>query len=225
MKLKLPVIIINFKLYKEATGEGAVKLARICEDVSKKYETDIIVSPEISDIGRVARKVKIPVFAQHIDPIEHGKFTGHVSALSVKKEGAKGTLINHSEMKLELDEIKKCVQLAKKYGLISVVCSDSLSKSVKIAKFNPDFIAFEDPDLIGTGKPISKVEPKKVKEFVKIVSKANPKIVPICGAGISEGEDIKIAIMLGTKGVLLASAFVESRNPRKVLIDMANAIK
>jgi triosephosphate isomerase len=225
MKLKLPVIIINFKLYKETTGKNAVKLAKICESVSKQYGVSIIISPQFSDIYRVAKEVKIPIFSQHIDPIEPGKFTGHVSALSVKAAGATGTLINHSEKKLQIKEIFKCVKLAKKYRLTSVVCSDSLENARKIAKSRPDFIAFEDPELIGTLQSVSKVKPKNVKEFVRIISRSNKNVIPLCGAGVADGKDVSTSLELGTKGVLLATAVAQSRNPRKVLVDMARAIK
>jgi triosephosphate isomerase len=55
------------------------------------------------------------------------------------------------------------------------------------------------------------------------VERINPKLPVLCGAGISTGEDVKKALELGTKGVLLASGVVKAKDPYKVLLDMAKA--
>jgi len=222
--MEIPIIIINFKCYEQATGKKAVELAKVCDSVTKDFKKSIAVSPQFCDIYSVSKEVDIPVLSQHIDPIEPGSHTGHVLPLSVKKAGAVGTLINHSERKLTLDEIKKRVDIAKKYGLISICCSGNLEESKKIAKFDPDFIAYEPPELIGTGIPVSKTKPEVVSNTVKEVKKINPKVKVLCGAGITNGEDVKKAIELGTVGVLLASGVVKSENPRKVLEDMAKSL-
>jgi len=76
---RLPIIIINFKTYEEATGDRASRLARICKSVAMKYGKRIIVSPQFTDIYRIAQEASTytPVFAQHIDD-GIGKFTGSV---------------------------------------------------------------------------------------------------------------------------------------------------
>ena len=45
-------------------------------------------------------------------------------------------------------------------------------------------------------------------------------IIPLCGAGISTREDVKEALKLGTKGVLVASGIVKARNQRKALKEL-----
>lgn len=223
-KMKLPLILINFKCYKEATGKNALKLAKICEKVAKDYEINIAVAPQFTDLHQISREVEIPVFAQHVDAIEYGAYTGHVSPLALKEIGVKGSLINHSEKKLSLKEIKECVEIMKNYNLVSVVCADTQIRGKEIARFFPDFIAYEDPFLIGTGQAISKVKPDSVKNFVEIIKKINPRVKVLCGAGITSGEDVRKALELGTKGVLVASGVVKSKNPKKVLEDFAKSI-
>jgi triosephosphate isomerase len=223
--MKLPIILVNFKCYEEATGERAFKLAKTCEFVSFEYGINISVVPQFADIRTIADEIEIPVFSQHIDPIDFGAFTGHVTALSVKEVGAIGTLINHSERRLDLEKIKKCIELAKKYGLISVCCSASVDESKDITKFNPDFIAYEPPELIGTGIPVSQTKPEVVKKIVDEIKIINPGIKILCGAGISKGEDVKRALELGTVGVIPASGVVKAANPEDVLVDFAEAIK
>jgi len=223
--MKTPLIIVNLKCYEEGTGKNALKLAKICESVSKEYKINIAVAPQFTDINLISKKVDIPLFSQHLDPVYPGPYTGHISSLSIKEAGAIGTLINHSEKRLSLEEIEKCIKIARKYDLITVCCSKDINESKEIAKFSPDFIAYEDPTLIGTGQPISKMEPETVKEFVEILANINLNIIPLCGAGISTGEDVKIALELGCKGVLVASAIVKAQKPKVVLEDMAKAIK
>jgi len=223
--MRLPLILINFKCYEAGTGKNALKLARICESVSKKYKKNIAIAPQFTDVYLISREVDIPIFSQHIDPIEAGAFTGHVSPSSIKEAGAVGTLINHSERKLIIGKIEKCVNIAKKYGLVTVCCSRDVKESKDIAKFNPDFIAYEPPELIGTGISVSQTKPEVVTETVNEIKKINPNIKVLCGAGITKGEDVKEALELGTVGVLLASGVVKADNPEDVLVDLAEAIK
>ena len=56
-----PIIIINFKTVENTIGEKALKLAKICEDVANKTKTEILIAPQIADIYRIARSVKIKV--------------------------------------------------------------------------------------------------------------------------------------------------------------------
>lgn len=217
------MILINFKCYEAGTGKKALSLAKICEAVSKKYGINISVAPQFIDILPITKEVDIPVFSQHIDAIEPGSHTGHILPLSVKETGTVGTLINHSERKLPLEEIKKRVEIAKKYGLITVCCSGDIKESKKIAEFGPDFIAYEPPELIGTGIPVSKTKPEVVTKTVNVVKEVNSNIQILCGAGITNGEDVKKAIELGTVGVLVASGVVKAKNPQEVLEEMAKS--
>ena len=94
----------------------------------------------------------------------------------------------------------------------------------KIAKFRPDFVAIEPPELIGKGKAVSKVKPKIISMAVKIVRNITRKTKVLCGAGISSGEDVKKALELGSAGVLVSSAFVKAKNPKKILNEFLEAI-
>lgn len=224
--MKLPLILINFKAYEESAGNSGLKLAKICERVSKKYRIGVAVAPQQSDLSLISSNVKIPVFAQDIDAVEKaGSRTGHVVANNLERSGVKGTLINHSEKQLPLDGIKKRVEITKKVGIVSVCCVPTVEVGIDVAKFGPDFIAFEVPELIGTGRPISKEKPESVKKFVESVSKIDRRVVPLCGAGISTGDDVKAALELGTKGVLVASAVVKAKNPERVLKEFSLATK
>jgi len=223
-KIRLPFILVNFKTYIEATGRKALELAKTAEKVSLETEVCIGVAPQFVDIKIIAEEVSIPVFAQHIDPIKPGRCTGFVLPEAIREAGAVGTIINHSEKRLKLSEIKLAVERAHECDLISLVCIGSHRLARRIARFNPDMVAVEPPELIATGIAVSKVKPDVVTKTVETVKSVNPKIVVLCGAGIVRGEDVAAALRLGTEGVLVASGVVKAKNPYKVLLEFAEAI-
>jgi triosephosphate isomerase len=221
LKLQTPFILVNFKTYLEATGKRAVELAKKAEKVSRETMVQIGVAPQFTDIAPIAEAVEIPVFAQHIDPIEPGSFTGHVSAEAVKEAGAVGTLINHSERQLRLSEIDAAIRIARRKELVSVVCANNQGISAAVAALNPDVVAIEPPELIGTRIPVSKAKPEIVKATVELVRKVNQKVIILCGAGISHGDDVAAALKLGTQGVLVASAVVKAKDQYRILVEFA----
>lgn len=224
-KFKTPMIIVNFKTYSEATGRNAVELAKKAERVNDETSVYVGVAPQFADIAAVAKAVKIPVFAQHIDPIKPGSFTGHVLAESVKEAGAVGTLINHSEKQLKLSDINETIAITREQELLSIVCANDPNVSAAVAALKPDIIAVEPPELIGTGIPVSKAKPEVVTGTVRLVREVNSEVTILCGAGITRGEDVKAALKLGTQGVLVASGIVKAKDPYTVLREFAEATK
>jgi len=224
LRYDTPIVILNFKTYIEATGENALDLARVCEQVSDETGVNIVVAPQHMDLFRVAQNVKIPVVAQHIDPIDAGGHTGSILLECAKEAGASGTLVNHSEKRMKLADIQKVIGRVKETGLISIVCTNNVETSAAAAAMNPDFVAVEPPELIGSGIPVSKAEPEVVTETVDTVRSINPNVKVLCGAGISTGEDFKAALELGSEGVLLASGIILADNPREALLDLVSDI-
>jgi triosephosphate isomerase len=165
----------------------------------------------------------MPVFAQHIDPIPSGAFTGHVLAEAVSAAGASGTLINHSERNLKLTEIERSVEHAREVGLTTVVCAGTARLGAAVALLEPDMVAIEPPELIGSGRAVSKEKPEIIIESVKRIRAVNGKVKILCGAGISTGEDVLAALMLGTQGILVASGIVKAPAPERVLRDFCEA--
>lgn len=225
MKLQTPIIIVNFKTYMESTGQRAVELAKKAEKVNKETGVSIVVAPQLADLARVAQAVEIPVFVQHIDPIKPGNCTGHVLAESVMEAGAVGTLINHSERQLKLADIDAIIKLTRDKGLVSCVCANNPSVSAAVAALRPDITSIEPPELIGTGIPVSKAQPEIVTDTVKLVHNIEPNMTILCGAGISQGEDVSVALNLGTQGVLVASGIVKAKDPYSVMRAFAGATK
>jgi triosephosphate isomerase (TIM) len=225
LNLQEPMIIVNFKTYLESTGKRAVELAKHAEKAAKETGANIVVAPQLADLAKVAEAVEIPVFAQHIDPIKPGSSTGHVLVEAIKEAGALGTLINHSERQLRLIDIDVIIALAREKGLISCVCANNPSVSAAVAAMHPDITSVEPPELIGSGISVSKSKPEIVTDTVKLVQKIDPKMIVLCGAGISTAEDVSIALKLGTRGVLVASGIVKAKDPYTVLRAFADATK
>jgi len=224
MQIKLPTIIVNFKTYLEATGKRALTLARASDAISRQLDVSIAVAPQFTDLAAIAANVDIPVLAQHIDAVHAGSFTGHVLPEAVKEAGAAGTLLNHSERQLTMEELRNCIERTKQVRLLSVVCADTPEMCRQAASFQPDLVAIEPPDLIGTGIPVSKARPEIVTETIRAVRNVSSTLPILCGAGITTAEDVEKALQLGTSGVLLASAVVKAQKPEAVLKEMASAV-
>ena len=224
-KVHFPLTLVNLKTYREATGERAVKLASLAEEVSKDTGACIAVAPQTVDLHRVVAATRTPVFAQHVDPVGYGKYTGHVLPEAVAEAGCAGTLISHSERRLELETIEVTVGRAREAGLLQVVCVDKVDRGRAVAPLRPDVIAIEPPELIGTGIPVSKARPEVVSGAVEAVHSINSDIKVLCGAGITSGEDVNAAMKLGAEGVLVASGVVKAANPYEVLLELAGAVR
>lgn len=214
------MIITNFKTYESATAENAVKLAKIHQEVADELKADIRVAVQATDIYRVSKSVSIPVLAQHIDPVGFGSSTGHVMPEAVKSAGAQGTLLNHSECRLDRETLKQSIKRAKEVGLITIVCAASPEEGASFLEFDPDYIAVEPPELIGGNISVSSAKPGVIKNAAKLIG-SNKLLV---GAGVKTGEDVRIAIKLGAKGVLLASGVTKAENPKAVLLDLAGGL-
>jgi triosephosphate isomerase len=212
-----PLILINLKTYEEGTGERALHLAETAEKISRKTDVCIALAPQYTDIGPLVESGSVPIFAQHVDPIQFGSCTGQVLPEAVKAAGAVGTLINHSERRIRLADIDTAVKRTRQVGLVSVVCTNNSQVSAAAAALKPDYVAIEPPELIGTGIPVSKAQPEIVTEAVRLAKRANSDVIVLCGAGITKGDDVSAALNLGTRGVLVASGIVKAKNPGKVL--------
>lgn len=218
-----PLLLLNFKTYPEALGSKGVALAKqIAQVKTGKYQ--IVIVPTIPMLQEVVKAVSFPslssrsslaVFAQHADPVESGAHTGSISVEELKNIGVRGTLLNHSERKLSLGILKQTILLCCRYGITTVVCASSLAEVKKVAAFQPHYIAYEPPELIGGNISVTKAKPGII---VKAVQAAAAFSVPVlCGAGIQNKEDIVKALELGAQGVLIGHAVTKAKEPKRFL--------
>lgn len=202
-----PLYVINFKAYPQTIGERGLRIAKALDKYAKKTKKRIIIAVQPTDIRMISRAVGIPVYAQHIDPVEPGAKTGHITLEAVLAAGAKGVIINHSENRQDVKFIGEVVKRVKSKKKKVIVCAKDPIEGAKLSKFKPDFIAVEPPKLIGGDVSVSKAKPEIIEKAVKKSS------VPVLvGAGVKNYEDVSVAIKLGAKGVLVASGIVKKKN-------------
>ena len=125
--LKTPTIVLNVKTYAEATGDKALEIAKLMENISKETGASMAIAVQATDITMCAEKASIPVWAEHIDPIKPGSHTGWTLPEAVKTAGAVGTLINHSEHRLKLADIDISITRAKELDLDHIICSNNVA--------------------------------------------------------------------------------------------------
>ncbi|WP_202318976.1 triose-phosphate isomerase [Archaeoglobus neptunius] len=218
------VVIVNFKAYREGFGKRAVELAKIADNVASRCDEYIGIAVSFLDLPVIVKEVGIDVYAQHIDAVDFGSHTGRINAEMIKEYGAKGSLVNHSERRLKLADIEYNVSKLKNAGLTSVVCTNNIPTTAAAAALNPDFVAVEPPELIGSGIPVSKAEPEIVENSVKAAKAVNSSVRVLCGAGITTHEDYIKALELGAEGVLLASGVVKAEDQKRALEELVGLI-
>ena len=217
-----PLIALNLKVYNESLGPACAELCRTAAEVSLLTGVRIIVAPQAVDL-REACQISDDIFAQHVDANAQGAFTGTLTVEAIKAAGCKGSLVNHSEHRLQEEQIAATIARLKEAGLESMLCTKDAEESARLAKYEPTFIAVEPPELIGSGVSVSTAKPEVVSGAVGAVAKVNRTPV-LCGAGVSNASDVKLAVELGAAGVLLASAYVKTKNPKELLLSMAESI-
>lgn len=212
--LSTPIWITNFKNYETSTGDAAVSLAKIHEKVAQELGVSIGVCVSALDVYRVSQAVSIPVFSQHADPIEYGKHTGSILPSLIKNSGAMGTLLNHSEKRIDDDIRQESIQKIQKEGLSAIMCAENPEEIRHLSGFQPDMLAFEPPELIGSKTAsVSSAHPQSIQESVR----ASNGIPVLVGAGISSVKDVEVALSLGASGFLVATAITKSDDPETAL--------
>jgi triosephosphate isomerase len=210
-----PILILNFKNYLEVSGHKCIELAKAAEKVAKSFDAriQIVVAPPQPALSLVKENVEIPVFAQHVDDAKEGSSTGFFIPEISQSFGAEGSLLNHSEHRIDrADTIQNLVNRLRLLNMISVVCARSSQEVSNLARFEPDYIAIEPPELIGSGKAVSKENPSIITDSLAAAADVSKNVQVICGAGITDAADVNSALKLGAKGILVASGVIKSKS-------------
>lgn len=212
------MIVLNFKTYEE-TYKRMDLLVDAARTAMQLSGVRIVICPPNTHLhrGRYANK---EVYAQSVDAVEMGSHTGAVLPEALVNLRLKGSLINHSECRCPGD-VPAIVKKLKALKLESLVCAETPAECKRFARLRPSFIAIEPPELIGSGKSVSKAKPKVISDSLDEIHKVSTTIPLLCGAGVSDAKDVEKALALGASGVLLASAFVKAQEPVKFLEALA----
>ncbi len=220
-KIKPPFFEIGPKAY--LYGDDMLRLAKFIDKMAIKYDVDIIVTPQYTDLRLLAENTeRILVFAQHMDPLPVGRGLGSVLPEAVKATGAVGVMLNHAEKKLDMETIKKTIERADEVGLGTIVCADTVEELTEIAKLSPNLVVAEPTELIGTGKTS---DSNYVTETIRRVREINPDIMVLQGAGISNGKDVYNTIKLGAQATGSTSGIIKAADPFAMTEEMICALR
>lgn len=214
------MIVVNFKTYKEATGYRAIELANACRRVQEETKIRIVAVPQLADL-RNCVETGADCWVQHVDPVVPGRNTGFVTVEDVEEIGAKGTLLNHAEHKLDIHVLEKTMSLIAGMAFEACICMDSREEAEKLIGLGPDYIAFEPPELIGNKeKSVATEKPEMIALLAREMNR--PLLI---GAGVHSPEDVRVGLKMGAKGVLLATDVVLAEDPEEELRKLAKAFQ
>ncbi|MFL6488779.1 MAG: triose-phosphate isomerase [Nitrososphaera sp.] len=215
-------LIINFKNYEEISAGNALKLAESARQVAEKFQIEIVLAPPPPVLALIAKSIHVPVICQHVDDQKLGPSTGFVVPEMAKSYGVTGSLINHSEHRMEMSSVARLVKRLRKLDMVSIVCAQDPQEVIEISALEPDFIAIEPPELIGSGRAVSKENPAII---TKSIQAAGLRSSIICGAGISDRDDVSRAMELGSRGILVASGVIKATSWEKKITELASGMK
>ncbi|MGA7923425.1 MAG: triose-phosphate isomerase [Thermoplasmata archaeon] len=214
------MFLLNLKSYPGALGTGAERIGRKLQSLARELNVPCAIAPAPGDLGRLANALDLPVLAQHVDPLDPGAFTGFNVPEAVRLQEGRGSLVNHSEHRVPPRQVGKTVRMLNALGLVAVVCARDARDAGRLARFRPPYLAVEPPELIGSGRSVSKVRPEVVSDTVRSVRKVAPRCHVLCGAGIVDRTDVRRALELGSEGVLVASAVARASSPTTAMREL-----
>ena len=223
--MRLPAVVVNFKVYPEVLGKRGWDLAKTCAKVAEDTGASVVIAPPLSDLAHIARLVHFPVFGQHAVTADAGAHTGWLPPEAVLEAGAAGTLLNHSERKIPHKNVAALVPRCERLGLEVIACADDLKEAEALARLRPDYIAIEPPELIGGDVSVTSARPEIVSGAVQAIHRIDADVGVLCGAGVKDRKDVRKALELGSVGGLLASGVVKAKDPEKALRDLVKGLR
>jgi triosephosphate isomerase len=219
------MIFLNFKTYESGTGNKALSMAKIVEEVSKESGVKIVSIVQPMDIKEIVLEAVSEIWSQKVDAVEYGAHTGSILPEAVLEDGAVGTILNHSEGRFsDFETLTRAHVRAKEVGLKTLIFAKDLEELEKVSSLKPDYISYEPPSLIGSKDvSVATAEPEIIAK-ASLISK-NLGIPLIVGAGVHSKDDVRKCLELGAVGVAVASDVMNSEDPRKELLDLTEGFK
>ena len=220
-KIKAPYFEIGPKCF--MWGERMLKLAKAVDKIAIKYDLDVILTPQYTDIRLLAENTeRVHIYAQHMDSLVPGRGLGSVLPEAIKEAGAVGVMLNHAEKKLTLDEVAAAIKRADEVGLATIVCADTVEEIRQIALLSPNLIVAEPTDLIGTGVAS---DMSYVRDTIAAVKAINPDIMVLQGAGISGPADVENVIRAGAQATGCTSGVMKASDPEAAAEEMLYTLR
>lgn len=219
------MIFVNYKTYEEASGERAVTLTKILEEVAHVAQVKIIPVVQVIDAEMVIASTTLEVWIQHVDPIAYGAHTGWTLPIEAAKIGVSGVFLNHSEHKFDnFDNLYAANEKAMDANLKTLVFATDLEELKKVCDLAPTYVAYEPAELVGsTTTSVTQAKPEIISQAAEIAKGFGLPL--IVGAGIHSQEDIRKSLSLGAVGFAVATDIVKAQDPRKELLDLVGGFQ
>lgn len=215
-------IVVNLKHYSISSGPNAERFLSSFIGMDIRDDVEVIFALNPIDLRLAGNFPELNFYSQHVDPVEYGAYTGHLSIEALLDLGINGTLLNHSERRLDNETIRKTVDIAHRRSFPAIVCAENIVEAGQLAQLKPQFVAYEPPELIGGNVSVTSAKPEIIGEVVEKCSESN---VPVLvGAGVKNGDDLRKSVELGANGVLIASGIVLAKNPVSSLTSLVEKL-
>ena len=173
------MLVVNYKNY-QISMEQMLDIAKGACVMAERYKIHIALAPPTHLLTALQAVINmaqpdgeplqnVAVISQHVDIHKPGSSTGFVVPEVLADSGIRGSLINHSEHRLDPLHIEEAVSRLRDLGMISIVCTQDVRESGAYAALDPDYIAIEPPELIGTGRSVSTHEPRLIQDAAAAV--------------------------------------------------------
>lgn len=219
------MLILNLKTYPEAISDQLVRILDSSLDVLHTHSAlsfPVIFAPAMTELVYAKKNYpELTIASQHVDALALGATTGWVPAAQLAQVGIQYSIYNHAEHRLPIESLLRDISIIQSAGIKLIVCVESLDEAMLVLEANPYAIALENKDLIGSGQSIANQRPSEVQAFIYAVT---GKTIPVIGAGISSGEDIKVGRELGAQGFLLSSRFVKAADHKAKLLELIDGM-
>jgi triosephosphate isomerase len=219
-----PLIVVNCKTYGSASGDALDRLLASIEDLDTDGVRLVFVVSAFDLHASRSMHPQFEFWSQHLDPVGQGSHTGWLEPETAMQRGARGTLVNHAEHKVDIAHVEDLLSMLA--GRIDVcACAADEAEARRLAALAPTMIAVEPPELIGGDISVTTADPGIVRGTVDLVKSIDNGIMVLCGAGVKNGDDVAAALRLGAEGVLLASGVTKATDPAEVLTDLIDGAR
>lgn len=214
------MIFVNYKTYEQGSGQKAVALTRVLEEVAHETQVKIVPVVQIIDAEMIVNSTRLEVWLQHIDPIGYGPHTGWDVPEEAVRVGIRGVFLNHSEHKFaSWDDLVKAVARCKEVDLKTLVFASDLEELKKVLELKPTYAAYEPPEFIGSATvSVAGAQPEVIAKASVLTKEAGTPL--IVGAGINSQLDVRKSLELGAVGVAVATDVVKATDPKAELTDL-----
>ena len=221
--MKKRFILINFKQYEKASLDRARNL--LLEFSSIDIPSDLFLGFAVPayDLFLKREFPNLGIISQHVDCAPFGAHTGQISMDALMKIGITGSLLNHSERRVSVENIRCTLRRAGESNFDIFLCVEGAEEARSYSEMGARFISYEPPELIGGDVSVSTAKPTVIEEVVSSCSGKGSTV--LVGAGIKTPADVSKSIELGAGGVLVASGVVLAADPVKVLNGFIEAVR